>query len=267
MRTVAMRRLRTFTLVLFAVVAMALYGQIVIAEQFGHRFGMQDPVAESWRALRDSMTGFYTLGMFLQALIAVLVGSSLVADDLRTRALPLYLVRPMRPIDYAIGKALVIPAILTWVAFLPGLLFLLLVSLWQPPGGTWSFFGEHVEVLEASAHHFAVAAAAYAGLMLLVSSRTTRRGAAIGTAAVVVFGGTMLQGLSWRMPEGLRDVARVLGIPLDSLVPILETLGTADRHIRRVAPDRAAAVAFALLLLALGLFATWRRARSVEVTS
>jgi hypothetical protein len=194
------------------------------------------------------------------------VGAPLVSDDLRTRALPLYLVRPIGPVDYVIGKALVIPCALLFFALLPGLFFLVLVALWQPPGETWSFLSKHAEVVTIIGRHYLIAAASYTGLMLFLSCRSPRRAAVVGLAAVAVLGGAMVQGLGALVGGEMGDVLLSLGLPSNSFAPVFRGLHRGGRHNEDWLPPEGGPEIVAAVLLALGLWTTWRRARTVEVT-
>jgi len=52
------------------------------------------------------------------------VGPGLVADDLKTRALPIYFARPIRPRSYVLGKGLVVAVFVGLVTIVPNLLAL-----------------------------------------------------------------------------------------------------------------------------------------------
>jgi ABC-2 type transport system permease protein len=85
------------------------------------------------RMLRDPLeyrTVVWTLsyGFFMSAeltcsmLLVVLVGPNLISQDLRYNALPLYLSRPMRRIDYFLGKLGIIVGCLGMVTILPAVI-------------------------------------------------------------------------------------------------------------------------------------------------
>jgi hypothetical protein len=57
--------------------------------------------------------------------MAALVGSGLVADDRRTHALHIYFSRPVRRVDYMLGKGLALGLLLALVALVPSVLLLL----------------------------------------------------------------------------------------------------------------------------------------------
>lgn len=66
-----------------------------------------------------------SLYLFLLVLMMIFVGSGLIADDLRFKALQLYFARPLRKIDYLIGKMATVSFFLLLLSFVPGLLFVL----------------------------------------------------------------------------------------------------------------------------------------------
>ena len=220
--------------------------------------------------LLDAMLNwFYGLAAYLTALLAVFVGAPLIADDLQAGALPLYLVRPIRPLDYVLGKALVIPTVLAVMLLLPGLFFYVLVGAWQPPGETWPFLTGNLDVLGRVAWHYAISSATYTGLMLLLSSHTSRRAVAGAIAGAILFAGVMVQAAA----EGLETTGFLAKIFLHANLPN-DTATVFEPHsfaaVVRMGdgpwPDPGVVAALAAGLLLVGLLAAWRRARSVEVT-
>jgi ABC-2 type transport system permease protein len=69
---------------------------------------------------------FFRFEMFFSMIIVVLIGPSLVSQDLRFNAFPLYFSRPLHRIDYFMGKLGVIGFFLGAVAIVPALLAYLL---------------------------------------------------------------------------------------------------------------------------------------------
>jgi ABC-2 type transport system permease protein len=65
---------------------------------------------------------FLSSELTLSMILIVLVGPDLISQDLRFNALPLYLSRPLRRIDYLVGKLGVIAAFLGLVTIVPCLL-------------------------------------------------------------------------------------------------------------------------------------------------
>lgn len=218
--------------------------------------------------LNEVLRTFYTGVSILTALLAIFVGAPLIADDLATGALPLHLVRPIRPLDYVLGKALVIPGILLATALAPGLFFYALVGLWQPPGETLSFLGAHLDVVGRVLEHYLVASAAYTGLVLLLSSRSARRGMVAVMAGTVLFTGVMLERVAAnaRVEGWLGDALGLANLPRDTIAMFIAHAWSWSRRARHALPDDDAIRILAVALLAVGLIAAWRRTRSVEVT-
>lgn len=79
---------------------------------------------------------FSNFGTYFQvlmtALVAAVAGPPLVSNDLRTRAFLIYFARPVSRLDYAIGKAGVLVALLASVTLLPSLLLYSLSILFSP---------------------------------------------------------------------------------------------------------------------------------------
>jgi ABC-2 type transport system permease protein len=65
---------------------------------------------------------FLTTELYLSMVLVVLVGPGLISQDLRFNALPLYFSRPLRRIDYFVGKLGVIAAFLGMVVVFPSLI-------------------------------------------------------------------------------------------------------------------------------------------------
>lgn len=62
---------------------------------------------------------FLSIELYASMVMIVLVGPNLISQDLRYNALPLYLSRPLRRIDYFLGKLGVIVTVLSLVTVLP----------------------------------------------------------------------------------------------------------------------------------------------------
>ncbi|MCP2619630.1 ABC transporter permease subunit [Candidatus Aminicenantes bacterium AC-334-K16] len=70
---------------------------------------------------------YLSSGLFLVLLVLMMifVGSGLIADDLRFNALQLYFARPLRKIDYLVGKIATLSFFILLLSLVPGLLFIL----------------------------------------------------------------------------------------------------------------------------------------------
>ena len=140
------RRLAIIYLVWFAFVSFVLYvalgmGEPSIAQMFGVRrrtVTSPDLPLSSWTT--SSGSSMPAVGRPDRP-ARDLRGAPLVADDLGANAFPLYLVRPIRPLDYVLGKSLVFPALLAVATLLPGVALLRarrhLAAARASPGRSW----------------------------------------------------------------------------------------------------------------------------------
>jgi hypothetical protein len=240
--------------------------------------GRLDAFAISRTALLHALSAFYSGVTALVTLLAIFSGAGLVSEDLHARALTLYLVRPLRPIDYAVGKALVVPWVLFTLTALPGLAYWLLVGAWQAPGQSSVFWDRNLDLLLLMLRYVLVASAGFTGLILLLSAGTSRRGIVAALAATAIFGGTMLYAIGANVRGAVGDGLRMLSLPMNSIVAFVfaqvddnrlsrrgESLRRAD-EFKSHFPDPDAAAVLAALLFAVGFWRVWKRARSVEVT-
>lgn len=260
----------------FVIWAAGLYFTFGLQDQLDRASRGMAPLLTHAQQLKQTLSIFYSGVAVLTGLLSILVGAGLVSDDLRTRALSLYLVRPIRPWEYVLGKALVLPRILVWTCLLPGLLFYLLVGMWQPPGETLAWLQGNLDIVEAILLHFLTAAASYTGLMLLLSARTDRRGAVIAISAAVLFAGSLLSLILARI-ESVGAVMKYAGLPVNTVAAIARqaveatvTMRSGPRRAERILeaiPEPGIALLIGAVLLALGLYSTLRRARTVEVSA
>lgn len=214
---------------------------------------------------------FYGFAWLVSAFVVLLFGAGLVADDLRTRGLPLYLVRPLRPRDYVIGKTLILPALLFWCLLVPGLFLYLLAGAWQPTGTSMTWLSEHSVFPWTFVRYYVASAAGYTGVMLLLSSLSQRRGWIRVFAVGVLFGGGVVVGISTliRGTGGLFlryvSVSDNAGAGLTTLMIEYVGVEELDRALDLL-PDPDIAMAVNVAVLLAGMAIAWRRARSVEVS-
>ena len=81
-----------------------------------------DPAAFRTTVWTFAFSAFFQLEVFFSMILVVLVGPDLISQDLRFGAIPLYFSKPLRRIDYFLGKLGVIGAYLTVAAIGPALL-------------------------------------------------------------------------------------------------------------------------------------------------
>jgi ABC-2 type transport system permease protein len=86
---------------------------------------MNLPLEQLQQAIPINAT-FFRRGLDIQSwlcfLLALSVGPSLVAPDLRNNGLPLYLSRPFSRTEYVLGKLMVMIALMSFLTWVPGLL-------------------------------------------------------------------------------------------------------------------------------------------------
>jgi ABC-2 type transport system permease protein len=139
--------------------------------------------------------------LWIAALVAAVVGPSLVANDLRTRAFLIYFARPVSRLDYVIGKTGVLVAVLASVTLLPSLTLYALSILFSPSFDTIAQTLPVAGTIVLATLGTIVPAA----LLLLVLSSLTRRPrfAAIAWFVICLFG--PLAHLILQETRGLRD--------------------------------------------------------------
>jgi len=124
--------------------------------------------------------------LWMAGLVAAVVGPSLVANDLRTRAFLIYFARPISRLDYVIGKAGVLIGLLSLVTLVPSLLLYVLSILFSPSFGT---IAQTLSVAGINVLATLGAIVPAALLLLVLSSLTTQpRFATITWFVVCLFG-------------------------------------------------------------------------------
>jgi ABC-2 type transport system permease protein len=93
--------------------------------------GLPDEFKNGPRQFRGTMWtlavyGFFQIQLFFSMLLVLFVGPSLISQDLRFNAVPLYFSRPLRRLDYFVGKLGVIGTYLSAVSIVPLLVAYLL---------------------------------------------------------------------------------------------------------------------------------------------
>jgi ABC-2 type transport system permease protein len=104
--------------------------------------------------------------------ITVYVGSGLIADDIRAKALQLYLSRPVSRTQYVAGKAAILMAALSAVTWLPALLLLLLVPAFM---GSMAFVRDNLSLIPAISAYSVIQITLSAFLILALSSLSNSR--------------------------------------------------------------------------------------------
>jgi ABC-2 type transport system permease protein len=158
---------------------------------------------------------FFSFELFLSMILVVLVGPNLISQDLRFNALPLYLSRPLRRIDYLTGKLGVIAAFLGLAIIVPclftyalGLLFSLDLTIIRDT---------YTLLLASVAYGLVIIASS--GMLILALSCLSRssRWVALFWLCLWLISGTasaILEGLhQWQQSESFRQQAAVERVP------------------------------------------------------
>ena len=128
---------------------------------------------------------FLSMQTFFIVLICVFGGAGLIANDLKNNVLQMYFSKPLKRVDYLVGKLVTIMTLLTFVTFiLAFLLFLENLLL----GETGEFLRQNYWML-GSIFLYSLVLTLPTGLLILALSSLTKnnRYAAISFAAIVLF--------------------------------------------------------------------------------
>lgn len=218
------------------------------------------PEAGRMMPVNEQLFGtFVSQQLWFVILLSVFGGAGLVANDLRTGAVLVYLSRPLTRRDYVLGKLGVLLALNLSVTLAPALLlYLIALALAPDTFLVWSL----AWVAPAIVTYCVLLAAAIGLLSLCVSSLSrSARVAGLGFIGLV---------LALDLARGLLWVAyRSRHVALVSIEGLLRSLGNAMFGIRErwVAADWPAAAVILALLLVGCLWVLRVRVRAVEVVS
>jgi len=195
----------------------------------------------------------------LTVILSVFGGAGLVANDLRTGAILVYLSRPLTRRDYVLGKLGVLLALNLSITLLPGLT-LYLIALALAPGqfAKW----ELLWIAPAILLHALVIALSVSLLVLAVSALSrSARVAGLGFVGLFI-GLEIVRGVLANVAD--RPEAHVLSLQNDLRVIGNLLFGIAERG----APVPPAYPPIVLVLVALGCLAVLRsRVRAVEIVT
>ena len=202
-------------------------------------------LAVTARTFRDFLNQQEPFVFFL----TVYAGSGLVADDLRARALQLYLSRPVTRTQYVAGKAAILMAALLSVTWLPGMLLLFLVPIFA---GRMTFVAEHLYLIPAIAAYALIHVVLSAFMILALSSLSRSRwfvavmyaGLAFFTHALFVVIGVAVDGTMFSWVSIFANVTQIGDVlfriaprydtpPLVSALVIAATIGVSIAVLSR----------------------------------
>jgi hypothetical protein len=267
--------MRLFVLMIVVLLAFLLYFQanILNEAQGGSRHaGGAAADKLSATAAREALQGALFLlhaWSFLFVVLATLfVAAGLVADDLRERALPLYLVRPITPLDYYLGKVAIPVTVLAQFVLAPGILLVVLAGFFRPSGETTSFLLDQVDLVGGLLLHFLVVALSYSSLVLIFSCWSRRRLTATILGGVTLIGAQVIREASAGVEGTAGDVLRAISPAANGFRILQHYVGGPMRGAELEAlPTLAAAWIATGLLALLGAWVVTRRARTTEVVA
>ena len=196
------------------------------------------------------------------AILLVMLGAGLVAEDRRTNALELYLSRPLGVGSYLVGKVGTMAFFVALVTLLPALLLVVADAMLSlEPAIDW---GERLELLGRTAMSGAIIVLVPSLLVVAISSMTRR-----GRNAAIALIGTLFV-LEVVIAQLLQEVFRKPGFLLFSPVfnlrqTVAHVLGAVDEIELDVPVWQSFAVLGVLVVLCLTI--TLRRVRPVEVVA
>ncbi len=167
LRTLARKRAFLFLMIL-AWMPVVVRGVQIWAAANVPGMSQMGMLAITPRTFRDFLNQQEPLVFF----ITVYVGSGLIADDIRAKALQLYLSRPVTRSQYIAGKAAILMATLAAVTWLPALLLLLLVPAFM---GSMAFISGNLSLIPSISAYSVIQITLSVFLILALSSLSNSR--------------------------------------------------------------------------------------------
>jgi len=195
--------------------------------------------------------------LFFVTFMAAAVGGGLIADDLDTMALTLYLSRPLTAADYLTAKAAILATLTSLIAILPLVLTPFLGALLGL--FAWDIALEAVGLGVLLGLLFT---AFFTALSLFLSSLTRRRAYAAAAVFAIVFGLTATATIL-SQSGSLNEPALLYLSPWDDYLAVARAAFGVPGGPIAWAP----ALAILLGVTILAALATWLRMRAVEVVS
>jgi ABC-type transport system involved in multi-copper enzyme maturation permease subunit len=195
--------------------------------------------------------------LFMMVMILLVSGAGLIADDLKFNSLQLYFARPLKKIDYLLGKANVLAFFLLLVTLVPGLAFILFKLLFS---GSFHFLKTYPWLpLSVIGYSLFVTGFFCAYALLLSSLSKNRRYVSILIVAIYYFSEILFRFFFENLKKN----------PAFALFSIRTNLQQVAAWFFKLKPEYAVPWYWSfLVLLAVGMAAAVvinRRVRSVEV--
>jgi len=222
-----------------------------VSESVSQTAGLLGPTAKVFRDFLEQQN-------FFVFLLAVYVGSGLIAQDRKANALQIYLSKPLTRLDYIAGKMAILATFLLFVTWIPAMLLLVGQILLS---GSFEFARTNIILFPAiTVFSFVEVFIVCCAVLALSSLTTSTRYVAVMFAGVMFFSDAIFGTL--RMVTGSTAVSWV------SFTGSLAQVGDAifRQPLRYTTP---VAVSFIVLaaLVAVSLSVLERRVRGVEVVA
>ena len=230
---------------------MVRLAMFYVSESVAQTAGLLGPTAKVFRDFLEQQN-------FFVFLIAVYVGSGLIAQDRKANALQIYLSKPLTRVDYVAGKMAILASFLLFVTWVPAMLLLIGQILLS---GSFAFASANISLFPSiTLFSFLEVFVVCSALLALSSLTTSTRYVAVMFAGVMFFSDAVYGTL--RLATGSTAVSWV------SFTGSLAQVGDAifRQPLRYTTP---VAVSFIVLmaLVAVSLSVLERRVRGVEVVA
>lgn len=253
LRVLTRRRTFLFLMILAWIPAVVRAVQIYAAANVPNvaQIGFLSITAQTFRDFLNQQEPFVFF-------LTVYAGSGLVADDLRARALQLYLSRPVTRTQYIAGKAAILMIALASVTWLPAMLLLFLVPIFA---GSMTFVFQNLYLIPAISAYAIIHVTLSAFMILALSSLSNSRW----------FVGVMYAGLAFFTHAMFGVIGAAVDGTMFSWVSVFANLTQVGDVLFRMPPryDTPAIVSALMLaaIIALSVFVLSRRIRAVEVVT
>ena len=200
---------------------------------------------------------FCTRQTFFIVLICGFAGSGLIANDLKSNALQLYLSKPLTRLDYIVGKVAIILIMLSFITFIPGILLFLEHSVLSQDS---AFFLEQYWIIGSIFLYSLILSIPITFLTLALSSITKNNRFAAIILITIVFGTTVLNGMLW-------VIFRARWTHFTSYWNNIEMLGRGLFGISKSSTDWHYATPIILILTLVCVWIMYRKIKGIEIVT
>ncbi len=216
--------------------------------------GSQNFITVNPAYFKTYMTNDFVL--FLMIMLMVFSGAGLIADDLKHNALQIYFSRPIRKLDYLLGKAAVVFFFILLLTLAPGLVFYVMKIIFS---GSFAFVAEFPWLLPSIIGYSLLLTVFFAFYTLLMSALSKNR----RYVTILIFAVYLFSDIVYGITFGIFQSPY---LALFSLKGVLQQAG-AVIYRQRLPFDYPGYMAFVVLaaICAVSAFILRRRIRGVEV--